>query len=145
MQCASMGDAARGNYELQFTATASFSFPGGQLTIGISSQGTPVSDLSCSQVLVVTTCSDSSNLFVNRFYGVAERPITITNIDTTEIGGFRLSSTYDNQTILFFPFCGYVRDVDTCLPVRSVSCVVIFSYHFLTTESYFLILTPHQH
>lgn len=50
MQCVGTGDGTVGNFDLQFIASAAYSFPGGQLVIGISTVGSAYSDSTCTGV-----------------------------------------------------------------------------------------------
>lgn len=51
MQCTGgQGDSIVGNWDITFTTTANFNFLGGQLVIGVMSDGTTYTDGSCTQV-----------------------------------------------------------------------------------------------
>lgn len=52
MQCVGFGDSVVGNWDITFTATAHFNFDGGQLVIGVLTDGNPFVDSSCVQVRV---------------------------------------------------------------------------------------------
>lgn len=63
------GNTISGDYELIYTATASFSFPGGGLIVGFG--GSPpgaFADFGCQQVLVRTNGGDASGFFYARFF-----------------------------------------------------------------------------
>jgi len=71
LQCVGSGDTIIGNYDLTFTLDSSYSFPGGILSIGVSSIGT-ADDTECDTVGVTTNCNDGSGKFLNRFYSIAD-------------------------------------------------------------------------
>lgn len=111
------GDSTVGNFELQFTAEASFSFPGGGLIIRFSNPGGAyASDNNCTQVLVYTDSSDSSGYFVQRFYGDANGVSPWSNSYTDHIAGFQVLNRQTTSTsvptmsewgmIIFMVFAG---------------------------------------
>ena len=63
------GNNVQGDFELEFTADAPFSFSGGGLIIRINAAGSFVNDTTCTQVLVHSNAADTSGYFVERFYG----------------------------------------------------------------------------
>lgn len=72
------GNTISGDYELTYTAEAAFSFPGGGLIVGFS--GSPPAafpDGTCDQVLVQTSCDDSSGLFYGRFFFKADQTLDV--------------------------------------------------------------------
>jgi hypothetical protein len=87
------GDAITGNYELQFTSLAPFSFPGGGLIIRFSNASTSyATDTTCSSTLTnAATSTDPSGNFVERFFNDPDGNAPWANPDLTDIGGFRLT------------------------------------------------------
>lgn len=86
-----MGDAITGNFELRFTATASFNFPGGGLIIRFSNPSAAYQlDSSCTQVMVNGTSSDASGFFVERYYANAVGLPPYQNVDVSSIGAFQI-------------------------------------------------------
>ena len=86
------GDTIQGNFEMQFTAQAPFSFPGGGLLMRFSNASAAyATDVGCTGNLVAGKTSDSSGLFVERFFNDADGldPWDITN--TGDIGAFRIT------------------------------------------------------
>jgi len=86
------GDAVSGNYELQFSAEAPFSFAGGGLIMRFSNPSVAYqADVTCTQVLVNGDTNDSSDTFVERFLRDADgaSPWDVEFLDT--IGAFQLS------------------------------------------------------
>jgi hypothetical protein len=90
------GDTTVGNFELQFTAEAPFSFPGGGLIIRFSDPSTSYeADTSCDQVLVGASSTDTSGFFVRRAFKDADgvAPWSGGLFDTVSIGAFRVVTT----------------------------------------------------
>jgi MYXO-CTERM domain-containing protein len=87
----SRGDTIRNNYELEFTATTSYSFPGGGLIIRFKPQGSYLSDSTCTQVLVPADSTDTSNFFVMRVDGDADGVYPWDSTDLSNIGQFRIT------------------------------------------------------
>ena len=87
------GNTVMGDYELQFTAQAPFSFTGGGLIIRFSNPGGAyATDLQQDATLVNdANGTDSSGFFVERFFNDADGLPPYTSIDTQGIGGFRLT------------------------------------------------------
>ncbi len=87
------GNTVMGDYELQFTAQAPFSFPGGGLIIRFSSPGGAfAADLQEDATLINDADgTDSSGFFVKRFYGDADGLPPYSNQDTQGLAGFRLT------------------------------------------------------
>ena len=87
------GNTVMGDYELQFTSQAPFSFGGGGLIIRFSSPGGAfASDLQQDQTLVNDADNtDSSGFFVKRFFNDADGLPPYGDSDTQGIGGFRLT------------------------------------------------------
>jgi hypothetical protein len=87
------GNAVTGDYELQFTAEAPFSFPGGGLIIRFSnSGGAYATDFHADPTLLnVATGTDSSGFFVKRFYHDADGLPPYDSADTFGLAGFRLT------------------------------------------------------
>jgi hypothetical protein len=87
------GNTVMGDYELQFTAEAPFSFPGGGLIIRFSNPGGAyATDIQADPTLLnVATGTDSSGFFVERFFHDADGLPPYTDSDAISIGGFRLT------------------------------------------------------
>jgi hypothetical protein len=87
------GDAVAGDYELQFTATAPFNFPGGGLIIRFSNPGGAfASDTSGTTTLFnLASSSDPSGRFVERFYNDADGLPSYDNSSPDHVAGFRLT------------------------------------------------------
>ncbi len=86
-----MGDAITGNFELRFTATASFNFPGGGLIIRFSNPSAAYQlDSSCTQVMVYGASSDASTFFVKRYWSDADGLPPYSSTDTSYIGAFQI-------------------------------------------------------
>ncbi|HET8539503.1 MAG TPA: PKD domain-containing protein, partial [Anaeromyxobacter sp.] len=93
------GNFEVGDFELTYTAEASFSFPGGGLIVGF--QGAPPAtyfDGGCDQVLSRTVYDDASNLFYTRFFWKADRTLDPLDLDPggviwTELGGMIIESS----------------------------------------------------
>jgi hypothetical protein len=88
------GNTVTGDYELQFTAQAPFSFPGGGLIIRFSNPGGAfASDLQSDSPLTNDTDgADPSGFFVERFYSDADGLPPYSNVDPTQgLAGFRLT------------------------------------------------------
>jgi hypothetical protein len=85
------GDNTVGNFELQFTAEAPFSFPGGGLIIRFSNPGGAYAgDTSCTQVLVNASSSDPSGYFVQRIFNDVNGVSPWDSGDPDSIGGFQV-------------------------------------------------------
>jgi len=87
------GNTVTGDYELQFTAQAPFSFPGGGLIIRFSNPGGAyATDIQQDPTLLnLANNTDSSGFFVKRFYHDADGLPPYDSSDTSAIGGFRLT------------------------------------------------------
>jgi Ca2+-binding RTX toxin-like protein len=88
------GDTTVGDFELQFTTQAPFSFPGGGLIIRFGNPSASyAADTTCTGVLVYADSTDSSGQFVERTYNDANglSPWDVTN--SFRIGGFRVTHT----------------------------------------------------
>jgi len=80
------GNLLKDDYELVYTAEASFDFPGGGLIIGFgASPPGAYADTGCEQVLVSTISSDASGLFCSRFYGLPDQTSGL--LDAINYGG----------------------------------------------------------
>ncbi len=80
------GNTIQGDYELTYIAEAEFEFSGGGLIVGF--QGNPPAsyyDGNCEQVLVSTTCNDTSGNFYSRFFGQPD--LTQDVLDSNSFGG----------------------------------------------------------
>jgi RTX calcium-binding nonapeptide repeat (4 copies) len=87
------GDTTVGNFELQFTAQAPFSFPGGGLIIRFSNPGAAyMSDGTCDQVMVSAEDSDTSGFFVQRATGDADGISPWSNEGGGPIGAFQVQT-----------------------------------------------------
>jgi MYXO-CTERM domain-containing protein len=86
------------DYELQFTATSAFSFPGGGLIVRIKPRNAYASDSSCTGVLVHSSASDSSNMFVGRFYSDADGQYPWSGSGSTTIGVLKITWTGNSNT-----------------------------------------------
>jgi hypothetical protein len=87
------GDTVQGNFEMQFTAQAPFSFPGGGLIIRFSNVSVAYdNDVSCTGNLVAGAASDSSGLFVERFFNDVDGVDPWSPTGTGNIGAFRITS-----------------------------------------------------
>jgi len=93
----SFGNTVIGDYELTYTATNSFSFPGGGFIIGFA--GNPPAtyfDGGNDQVLVNTNTNDASNQFYCRFFSKPHLSTSPLDLGTTNadkfIGGFLIES-----------------------------------------------------
>jgi hypothetical protein len=88
-----LGDAIVGNFEMQFTAEAAFSFPGGGLSIRFSNPSAAyTADVTCNQNLAWYTSADPSGLFVKRFRDVDDGLPPWTAEATNAIGGFQVTN-----------------------------------------------------
>jgi hypothetical protein len=87
------GNTVMGDYELQFTAQAPFSFPGGGLIIRFSNPGGAfATDLQQDATLINDADgTDSSGFFVKRFFNDADGLPPYSDSDTQGIAGFRLT------------------------------------------------------
>jgi hypothetical protein len=87
------GDTTTGNYELQFTAIAPFSFPGGGLIIRFSNPSAGyMTDLACTATLKNSgSATDASGHFVERFFNDADGVAPWVTTGTADIGAFRLT------------------------------------------------------
>ena len=86
------GNFIMGDYELIYTAEASFSFPGGGLIVGFG--GSPpgaYADTGCDQVLVRTTATDASGMFYARFFSKPDQTLGVLDTGSggtaIELGG----------------------------------------------------------
>jgi len=85
------GNATQGDYELAFTAEASFDFAGGGLIIRFSNESVAyAADNDCTQNLVSGTSADTSGYFVQRFYSDADGLEPYDGGGTDRIGAFQL-------------------------------------------------------
>jgi uncharacterized protein YjdB len=89
------GDQTVGNYELVFTAEASFSFAGGGFLVGFA--GSPPAtnaDGNCEQTLVSATFDDPSNVFYMRFHYHQHLTTAVLDVpgfsDGQALGGIRI-------------------------------------------------------
>jgi hypothetical protein len=91
------GDTTVGNFELQFTAEAPFSFPGGGLIIRFSDPSPSYeADNTCagtSQNLVKGSSSDTSGFFVKVALRDADGVSPWPDFNTTNIGAFQVVTT----------------------------------------------------
>jgi hypothetical protein len=88
------GDTTLGNFELQFTAQAPFSFPGGGLIIRFSDPSTSYeADTTCTQVMVYGNPSDTSAFFVQRAYQDVDGVAPWTPSSASLVGAFRVVTT----------------------------------------------------
>jgi hypothetical protein len=88
------GDTTVGNFDLQFTAQAPFSFPGGGLIIRFSDPSTPYeADNTCTGNLVSGAASDPSAFFVLRGFGDTDGVFPWSPSSTARIGAFRVVTT----------------------------------------------------
>jgi hypothetical protein len=88
------GNSITGDYELQFTAQAPFSFPGGGMIIRFSNPGGAfASDTNSASptMLNIANSTDPSGFFVERFFGDADGLPPYTSTGTGGIAGFRLA------------------------------------------------------
>jgi len=86
------GDNIIGNFEMQFTAEAPFSFPGGGLIIRFSEPSVSYQQaVLCEEVLVRATSADTSGFFVLRFFSDPDGlPPYMFGGTEESIGGFRV-------------------------------------------------------
>ena len=96
------GNTISGDYELIYTAEASFSFPGGGFIVGVgASPPGAYADGGCDQVLVRTVSGDASGQFYSRFFFKADQDLGVLDNITSggtasELGGIViLASTND--------------------------------------------------
>lgn len=76
------GNFISGDYELRYTATARFEFPGGGLLVGFG--GSPpgeYADGTCNQVGVLTDGGDASGNFYARFFKKKDRTRGVLDVD----------------------------------------------------------------
>lgn len=86
------GDTVVGDFEMQFTVEAPFSFPGGGLIIRFSNPSAAYALYNgCDQVLVYGSNFDTSGFFLGRFYGDADGLPPYDNTDGGNIGAFRVA------------------------------------------------------
>jgi hypothetical protein len=88
------GNTVMGDYELQFTAQAPFNFVGGGLIIRFSSPGGAFATDTVQQDATLINdadSTDSSGLFVKRFFNDADGLPPYGDSDNQGIGGFRLT------------------------------------------------------
>ena len=84
------GNTTVGDFELQWTVEAPFSFPGGGLIIRFSNPSAGyLADGTCTQVLVWGEAADTSGYFVKRVYFDANGVYPWDYQDGTRIGAFR--------------------------------------------------------
>jgi hypothetical protein len=93
------GNDILGDFELQFTAEAPYSFPGGNLIIRFSNPSASYqTDSTCTQVLHVGTSTDTSGYFIARVYrdsdGVAPWD---GDSDLVDIGAFQVGAGQQQQ------------------------------------------------
>ena len=89
------GDTTVGNFELQFRAESSFSFPGGGMIIRFSDPSSAyAADAICNQIAVAAGASDSSGLFVERFYSDADGLSPWPSGNPASVGAFQIR-TFD--------------------------------------------------
>ncbi len=77
------GNTVKDDYELVYTAEATFHFPGGGFIVGFG--GSPpggYADMGCEQVLVNTNCNDASGLFYARFFMKPDRTLDVLDVLT---------------------------------------------------------------
>ena len=92
------GDTTEGNFELQFTAQAPFSFPGGGLIIRFGNpSATYMTDTTCTGDLVAGGSSDSSGFFVERIFNDADGGAPWDGGDLSDVGAFRLTLANPTQ------------------------------------------------
>ena len=90
------GNTIIGDFDLVYTAEASFTFPGGGLIVGVS--GTPEAtyvDYGCNQVLAYTSSADPSEKFYARFWSQSDQSLAVLDVVTGGgnadfIGGMRI-------------------------------------------------------
>jgi hypothetical protein len=87
------GDTIHGNFELQYTAAAPFSFPGGGLIIRFSSPsaGYAADGLADSVLTNSGSSTDASGFFVERFFTDADGAAPWANAANNNVGAFRLT------------------------------------------------------
>ena len=89
------GNAVTGDFELAYTVTSAFTFAGGGLVIALEAVGGTTIDTTNNPNLVNSSATDTSNLFVSRFYGLSQ-PGAGTDVaagsgsDAIRIGHFRI-------------------------------------------------------
>jgi hypothetical protein len=88
------GNTILGDFEMRFTITQAFNFPGGGLIIRFSNPGPALAaDTSCDQVMNRADSSDSSGFFVERFYGDPDGLPPYSTVGNSSIGAFRVIFT----------------------------------------------------
>lgn len=88
------GDTIVGDFEMQFTAEASFIFPGGGLIIRFSNPSASYAQYEgCDQVLVYGNSGEPSGFFVSRFYSDPDGLPPYEFNDGGNIGAFRVTAT----------------------------------------------------
>ena len=86
------GDNIQGNFELTFTVDSSFSFAGGGLLIRFQrSSAAYIADTDCTQVLMHSDATDTSNLFAGRFYSDLNGNYPWSGTDGFHIGNMVIS------------------------------------------------------
>lgn len=93
------GNNISGDYELTYTATAPFIFPGGGFIIGLG--GSPpgkFADNGCDQVLVQTSSGDASGRFYSRFFSKSNLTLGLLDDITAgssavALGGFTIDAS----------------------------------------------------
>ncbi|MEK9660201.1 MAG: hypothetical protein VW644_00430, partial [Alphaproteobacteria bacterium] len=87
-----LGNGVVGDFDLAYTVTNAFTFLGGGLVIAFQPTGALASDTTNVQNLVHSHASDSSSLFVSRFFGNAAVPVAGEDVydADNEIGHFQV-------------------------------------------------------
>ena len=89
------GNTTIGDFELEYTATAAFSFSGGGLIIRFRKAGSFANDTTCDQVLVHYDATDSSGYFVTRFYNRLYRTLVESGV-SAKVTPISKKPTYHN-------------------------------------------------
>jgi hypothetical protein len=99
----SRGNATAGDYELQWTASAAFDFPGGGLLIRFSNPAGPfATETDCDENLVgAANSTDASGFFVGRRYLDADGVSPWDGGDDSSIGQFRLTLVPTSNSFTF--------------------------------------------
>lgn len=90
------GNAVVGDYDIEFAATGSFSFPGGGLVIRLSNPAAALAgDAPCDAVddgnlVGAQESADASGFFVKRFYNDADGLFPWTSADAIRLAAFRI-------------------------------------------------------
>ena len=88
------GDTIVGDFEMQFTAEASFVFPVGGLIIRFSNPSAAYAQYNgCDQVLVFGSAGDTSGFFVTRFFSDPDGVPPYDFGDDGSLGAFRVVAT----------------------------------------------------